>query len=1386
MTLARLFLSVLLALPASLAVAQDGYRIIAQGFESAGAAHRGVVPLMQGGLWGLMDGSGAWVVPPTLEAVGAAGDGKFAVKSAAGWGLVSTSGQMILDFGFEEIATPGPLTAVRWEGRWWVLNANGTFQEQPLALDTLTGSNGECFTGTSGGVPVIETRGAFPTVGQPLGVSEVALPSDGWAVVTLTDGTKTQIDCTQPSFDDSFARFEESRRVKNKMVAVRQDGLWGMYSIFDSAMVVPPKYLNMRDFADGLAAVQVEGGKWGYVDAVGRMQIAPQFDNAFAFNDGLAGVTMGEKRGFIRYDGSFAIAPQFDDFWRHEGGIVAVQTGPTWSVIGPDATNPQTRFDLPLAAMKEQLATRPVGTAIVPSSPHAYFAQDIVSQHTIHISPDQSIMLTVLSAPESQEVALWDFQSKKLIRKLNVPGVTQAVLLPGTEILMVGTNAGEVMALDAVTGQVMVRFAAHDGAVQEMVLSPDGNKLATSSMNAARIWDMTSGKMLVRHQTRVEKLRFARDSASLWLGNRRGGLVRLGLDGTALTEVPDGPAVEGEDNPYNNVKTRPDLALSPDGLLAVLRVQRVQKADGLFEFFPYAELTDATGARREDRPENLRDVLAIDLSDDGRLLALAGSAVADYSTMIVVRDLAASKAISTERLNSVGGGEGEDPGVSAPVAEASESGTGIMWVDRLAFVPGGADLVVVGGEGGNIVLFDPLKNLVRDVIGQPLAKSRLVALPDSTRLFTSDGNGQILIWDFDQGRLEMRLPNSIAGGGEEFMGTDGANLYLADGFDETRFEAWDLATLTPVQVPSFNPYDPATEATLIKPRPVPPAMADTLTELGASRFTPVDVFAGGRLAVIAQSSGLMTIHAAETGDVLAYALADEAGEWVVLTPEGFFAASENGAKLVSVSTGLRAVAVDQVYQALYRPDLVRAKLAGDPDGKVQQAAAGLDLSSVLGSGPAPVPRFVFPKDGATISNEEVEVGAEVRDAGGGVGRVEWRLNGVTVDVRPARGLAAVGDQAAAADTPLVQTKLALEPGENRIEVVVYNAAGLVASAPQVLTLTWDGVASLVPPALHVLSVGVNAYQDGRLRLTYAADDAKAIAAAVEKAGTGMFSQVNAVTLLDGQVTRAGLDAAFADMAAKVKPQDVFIFFLAGHGKTVEGEYHFIPVDFRFEGDDPVRKGGIAQDQWQAWMAGIRARKSIMIYDTCESGSLTGTRGLEAALAQSAAVERLTRAMGRSILSAATDDAPALEGYNGHGVMTYALLEALDAADTNGNATIEVTELAGFVDQKVPEYSQAAFGYRQVPQMSLKGSDFALGAKVSVLKGAVERFPETLTHVVTGGSAVLDAPGGATVTVIDAGAFFGVFLIEEKDGFARVAKDGLAIGWVPLASLGKLQ
>jgi len=68
----------------------------------------------------------------------------------------------------------------------------------------------------------------------------------------------------------------------------------------------------------------------------------------------------------------------------------------------------------------------------------------------------------------------------------------------------------------------------------------------------------------------------------------------------------------------------------------------------------------------------------------------------------------------------------------------------------------------------------------------------------------------------------------------------------------------------------------------------------------------------------------------------------------------------------------------------------------------------------------------------------------------------------------------------------------------------------------------------------------------------------------------------------------------------------------------------------------------------------------------------------------AAVGRLHEATGRPVLTAASGGKSAYEGYKGHGVFTYALMEALHKGDINGNGRIEVTELAAYVERRVPE------------------------------------------------------------------------------------------------------
>lgn len=1351
---------------AAASMAQDGYRWAVQPtFDDAGSSHDGVVPVKAGGLWGLISGAGTWVAEPQFEEIGASAFGRFAVKRNGKWGLVGTDGQELVPLVYDAIGTPDALTPVKAGAEWRLIDAAGNPVGGPLPIDDLMGNDGECVLGSQSGTPVVFWAGDDPGATSLNGMAKVYPPADGRILVDL-GGQFVQLYCDSLNLSDSTPRFEDARRASGGFFAFKQGGLWGFEPVDFGLEPIAPTYTAVRDFSEGLAPVQTDTGKWGYIDRRGTMVIAPQFDIAYGHSDGLAGVRIGDLRGFIDRSGAVVIAPQFENYWRHSAGVVPVKSGGLWGVIIPAVTDRETALDLPLLALSKTLAGQPRPMSVVPSTPHFYFGQDIQSRHDIVISPDGSVMLTILTDEGlggSGEIALWDRSSHRLIRKISLAGLLQAVLLLETSIIAAGTDQGDIVLLDAVTGAELYRQRMTDGPIGALALSPDGKMLASLGGGFVHLWSLQDGDHRAAFRASEKKLTIATDGKSLWLGAADGGVRQIGLEGAVITRSPaanSGGSVFSFSGPMQNL--RPDMALSPQGTLVRSLSEIEQQPDQSFAARFWLDLSGPDGSRVIELPKGTQDILTVAISDDGSQIAYAASVHEDYSAFWALVDAKTGKELQRESFSQ-----------------------GFGWVDRLRILSDGK-VVLIGGEGGDIREVTPLQADVPVVTyGAPLLLTAgAVALPSETDVFTLSASGKILHWDMAVGALNRVLETNVESGLESFMVTDGTSLAVLDGFDESLFAVYDLETLE------------LTDAVL------PGAVQENALVDGAGRRAPTDAviearlealprqgefgpfalpLAGGRFGLIADTVGENRLYDLASGELAVTFLAAPDGEWLVLTAEGFFAASPNGGRLISISNGLRSFSADQVFQALYRPDLVAAKLAGDPEGLVADAAARLDLGAVLGSGPAPRTRLAFPAFGTKATGELIEVGVDLVDDGGGVGRVEWRVNGLTahVETRAAEALEAT-------EEATTRATLALEPGRNVIEVVAYNSAGLIASTPVSTVVTWDGGGALSVPALYVLAVGVNDYADGRLRLTYAANDAKAFSEAVAKAGQGLFAKTETTLLLDENVTREGLEAAFDDLAAKVRPNDVFLFFLAGHGKTVDGTYHFIPADFTFSGDDPVRQNAIPQNLWQDWMARVTARKSVMIYDTCESGSLTNSRGLDAALAQSAAIDRLTRAMGRTILSASTDDAPALEGYQGHGVLTFALLQAIEAGDANGNGMLEVTELAAFIDEKVPQYSAEAFGYRQVPQMSIRGSDFALGAQVAVLDVTEERFPNTMSHVVAGGTEILDRPGGNTVQVIEPGVFFGVFVIEENEGYARIAKDGTALGWVPVASLGKLQ
>ncbi|MDY0017449.1 MAG: caspase family protein [Candidatus Delongbacteria bacterium] len=427
----------------------------------------------------------------------------------------------------------------------------------------------------------------------------------------------------------------------------------------------------------------------------------------------------------------------------------------------------------------------------------------------------------------------------------------------------------------------------------------------------------------------------------------------------------------------------------------------------------------------------------------------------------------------------------------------------------------------------------------------------------------------------------------------------------------------------------------------------------------------------------------------ETGKEIARFVTFSDGEWIVMTPEGYFNASPNGAKYINVRIGNQVYSIDNFYEKYYNPAYVASVLQGKDVRPVADIRDGVALP--------PEVRIVSPETNTEVKSEEVTITISAKDMGGGIDEIRLYHNGKAVG-EDTRGVKIVPK----VDISTKDYTITLVDGTNNFRAVGYSRDRTESNPSEIII-------NLLAPekdiSLFVLSVGINEYKNPALNLNYAEPDAKAIADFFRRSGDDLFKTSEIREIYNGQATKTKILSLLKELESS-SPQDVVLIYLAGHGENINEKWYFIPHELTYpEREEDVIAKAISSDELSNSIKNIKAQKILVLIDACKSGAaLLAFRGFE----DRKALSQLSRATGVHVVAASSKDQFAAEVKDlGHGVFTYTLLDGLNGKAASKGENVTVRKLMLYIDEQLPELTKKYRQEAQYPVVDSKGMDFPL-------------------------------------------------------------------------------
>lgn len=911
----------------------------------------------------------------------------------------------------------------------------------------------------------------------------------------------------------------------------------------------------------------------------------------------------------------------------------------------------------------------------------------------VAVSPNRKML-----ASTGGNIILWSMPEGKFIRQFGGREFQDFITFSPNGKLLAGTNRELLSIWDINTGEILKQFKGNFYGVNQVAFSPDEKLIASTDGEFVTIWDIQKGKIKTfKPFDTPMSVSFSLDGKFLAIS---------GEDKTSALQIWEVATwkpvsiLKGHKKPYpdnNIVDIRVwSVEFSPDGKM--LATSSIDQSVKVWDWKTGKLIRSFEGFTDLTR--------AIAFSPDGKAIASADSG------QIKLLD------ISNGKIKKTFG-----------VANTEDYSNIIL---SMKFAGDGKTLVA--GSSDNFAFWNT-ETGTSDKLLLNKEISYITESPDENELVVVFGSEVRLInfakqtFDTFVNRFQINKYNGEIQGA--FHSDDGQYLLAVINMSEEngiKYILWDLKTKK--EVGTYKIFE------------------ELPKEAKFNTYNAPEKINGRKIKFSVEGARLKILNAESKAEIGSLIFLDN-NDWAFTTPDGRFDGSEGALKKMHYVYGLEIINLEQLKEAYYEPNL---------------------LQKMFGYSKEPL-RPIVPLENVKLYPEVIEkkfdektekLLIKLKNRGGGIGETRVLVNGklAVADARDEslKKNPLVKDDAIVTLTADLKGASYLKGNSNKIEVITSNylkeiGKGNIQSRGVETFYVDSDKEEFTLPTLYAIVGGVSDYDGSEIDLRFAAKDAEDFSNALSLGAKRLFCDKSKPDCLDKvqirtlstsgkagtiQPTKKNFKKAFADIAAKAKPEDIVVIYLAGHGVsfgTGTDTYFYLTKEARSASKEDLTKvyqtvaissteltEWLTTEEWTKGEKGIKALKQVLILDTCASGTAAAALTVKRDLSgdQIRAIEFLKDKTGTFVLMGSTADAPSYEASQfGQGLLTYSLLQAMKGAELDKGEFIDVRKLFTYAEREVPNMAKNIGGIQRPIVSAPLGKTFVIGQMTDAEKKKIE-------------------------------------------------------------------